>query len=101
MISLRILVAPALIAAAAIAACAKVEVAPAKPLTVDLTVEGMTCSGCEETICSRVRELPGIDSCSAHFETGRVEVVYREGTTNAAQITDAVRSAGYTITNTP
>lgn len=101
MIPLRFVLAPVLFTAATFAACAKVEVVPAQPLTVALTVEGMTCSGCEDSICSRVRELPGIDSCAAHFESGQVEVVYREGTTNAAQIADAVRSAGYTITNKP
>ncbi len=101
MIPLRIVLAPALFAAASFAACTKVEVVPPRSLTVDMTVEGMTCSGCENTICSRVRELPGIDSCSAHFESGKVEIVYREGTTNATQIADAVRAAGYQVTEKP
>jgi copper chaperone CopZ len=99
MIPPRLLLAPALFVVSGVVACSGSEVRVARP--VELSVGGMTCAGCEETICSRVRELPGVVSCNASFEKSTVTVQYRPESTDEAQIADAIRSAGYEVPKRP
>ncbi len=101
MIPLRFLLAPTLFVAGGLAACSKVEVAAQAPQSVDLAVVGMTCTACEDTICSSLRELPGVESCVAHFESGQVSVVYLPNTTDETRIADTIRSAGFEVPKKP
>ena len=86
----------AFLAASAVAACSR-EPAVVATRTVEIPVGGMTCTGCESTIGSAVRALPGVDACAASFAKARVEVTYEPARIDEARIAGAIRAAGYEI----
>lgn len=97
MFPLRFVLAPALFVAAGFAACSEVPGVTYATRTVEIPVGGMTCTGCEGTIGSTVLALKGVDTCTASFEKGRVQVTYKPAFTDEAQIAAAIRSAGYDV----
>lgn len=99
---LRVVIAPVLFvaagsAAAHLAACSKDEGVAHATRSVEMPVEGMTCTGCENTIGSAVLALKGVQACQASFEKSLVAVTYEPTLTDEAAIADAIRAAGYTI----
>ncbi|WP_115863126.1 heavy-metal-associated domain-containing protein [Halorussus litoreus] len=58
-----------------------------------ITVEGMSCGGCEENVENALRDLPGVSDAEADNETGNVTV---EGDATDEEISTAVEDAGYT-----
>ncbi len=80
------------------ASCSKV-VDPVTYATqsVELRVDGMTCAGCENTICSAVRAVEGVESCAADHVAGRVTVVYQITKTNEQKLAETIRTAGYQV----
>ncbi len=97
MIPLRFVIAPALFVAAALAACSKAEVTTTATRSVEIQVEGMTCTGCEGAIGSTVLALEGVESCKASFETSKVLVAYKPALADEAKIAAAIRSVGYKV----
>jgi copper chaperone CopZ len=93
MIPSRTLLVPAAAVAAAVASCAQ----HAAPTTATLRVGGMTCSSCEQTICSRLKELPGVQACAADFQQGSVTVTFDGARTKQDEIAAAIRAAGYEV----
>jgi len=58
----------------------------------EITVEGMNCGGCEETVESALRDLPSVRDAEADNETDTVTV---EGDASDDDIATAVEDAGY------
>jgi copper chaperone len=58
----------------------------------EITVEGMSCGGCEESVETALRDLPGVSDAEADNETDTVTV---EGDASDADIAAAVEDAGY------
>jgi len=58
----------------------------------EITVEGMSCGGCEETVESALRDLPDVRDAEADNETDTVTV---EGDASDDAIAAAVEDAGY------
>src|SRR3981081_772117 len=59
------------------------------------TVEGMTCSHCELSVCKEVKKLNGVDSVQADRTTGRL--VVRGEAIDADAVRQAVEGAGYRL----
>lgn len=59
-----------------------------------LNVEGMDCSGCEESIKRSVGKLPGIQQVNADHVSGRVEVT---GEPDEAEVREAIVDAGFEV----
>ncbi|MFC4551405.1 MULTISPECIES: heavy-metal-associated domain-containing protein [Halorussus] len=57
-----------------------------------ITVEGMSCGGCEETVENALRDVPGVTDATANNETNSVNV---EGDASDEDISAAVEDAGY------
>jgi copper chaperone len=57
-------------------------------------VEGMDCSGCEESIKRSVAKLPGIQEVSADHVSGRVSVT---GEPDEAKVREAIVAAGFEV----
>jgi copper ion binding protein len=58
-----------------------------------ITVEGMSCEHCEQTVEEAVREVSGVSGATADRETQRVDI---EGDPDVDDVVDAVEDAGYT-----
>ena len=76
-------------------------VAPAAPVApkpveeLDLTIHGMTCAGCVNTIERRVLALDGVESCHVNLATGTARVSFDREKTTPADISSAIEAAGY------
>ncbi|MFC7045243.1 heavy-metal-associated domain-containing protein [Halobacteriaceae archaeon GCM10025711] len=58
-----------------------------------ITVEGMSCGGCEETVEEALNGVPGVTGASADRETDSATI---EGDADAGALVEAVENAGYT-----
>jgi len=66
---------------------------------IEVSIGGMTCTGCEETIQARVGMLEGINSVKASYVTGKALVEYLPGITDTVKIKAAITGSGYTVNN--
>ena len=61
-----------------------------------LSVTGMACNGCEESVKNSLLALGDVNSVEADHETDTVEVVAAEAVSDD-KLADAVRDAGYEV----
>lgn len=61
----------------------------------ELTVDGMACTGCEESVTNAVERVDGVHRVEADHETGDVEVTADEDTEDAVR--RAIHDAGYDV----
>jgi copper chaperone CopZ len=65
---------------------------------IEVKIEGMTCTACEQTIQRRVGKLEGIKSVTATFADGRAVIKYYPGTVDTLKMKDAITGSGYVVT---
>lgn len=65
--------------------------------TLTLSVTGMSCMGCVNSVKNLVGALPGIASVEIELASGRVEVKHDPAQTNAAAIRSAIEDGGYGV----
>lgn len=66
--------------------------------TMELVVEGMHCTGCENTIKKSVGELEGVKEVNASHTGGMATVIYDTALTSMAEIKAAIEGKGYKVT---
>ncbi len=64
---------------------------------IRVTIEGMTCSGCEAHIENEVNKLDGILKVDADYEAANTTVKYDETKVDLQKIETAILSTGYKI----
>lgn len=64
---------------------------------VEIVIEGMTCTGCEQHIKSEVAKQNGIVNLDVSYEEGIAYVKYIDGHTSVDLITKAINSTGYEV----
>lgn len=62
------------------------------------SVEGMSCTGCEESVEDALAEIDGISTATADHKTGTVEVETSDDVSDE-RIQTAVEDAGYQVIN--
>lgn len=62
---------------------------------IEVKIEGMTCTACEQTIQRRVGKLEGIKSVTATFTDGRAVIEYYPGTVDTLKMKEAITGSGY------
>lgn len=62
-------------------------------MTVTITVEGMSCDGCERTVVDALREVDGVTDATADRTTDSATV---EGDVDVNALVETVNDAGYT-----
>lgn len=70
---------------------------PAVMVETKLRVEGMSCTGCEETIAKGVNELAGIDSISANHLDSTAFVRFDSNKINLDAIKKVIEGRGYVV----
>jgi len=63
--------------------------------TVTLAIEGMTCTGCENTIKESVTKIAGVTAIQASHLDSTAVVSFDSTKTNLTAIGDAINEAGY------
>lgn len=64
---------------------------------IEVSIGGMTCLGCEQTIQNNVSRLDGIKSVKASFTVGNALIEYLPGKVDTVKIKEAVTGSGYTV----
>ncbi len=64
---------------------------------IDMDVNGMTCTGCENTIKQGVSELPGVVSVQASHTDAKTYVKVDTSQTGIDQISKTISSKGYEV----
>ncbi|XVH31107.1 heavy-metal-associated domain-containing protein [Haloferacaceae archaeon DSL9] len=64
-------------------------------MSTTLTVEGMSCSGCEANVVDALEDVPGVEAASADHEVGTATV---DGDADIDALVTAVKAAGYDAT---
>jgi copper chaperone CopZ len=65
--------------------------------SVTMKVEGMSCNGCAERICSAVAAQPGVQDAAVSFDEGQARVLYDPKTIDEDRLADAVQKMGFRI----
>lgn len=74
--------------------------ASAKPVKVELSVTGMMCMGCVETVRSSIAQMQGVDTVSVSLDSARATVTFKPQITDTVSIREAVELNGYKVTAT-
>jgi len=69
------------------------------PLALELSVQGMTCTGCEQTIQSGLSALKGVKQVKANFKNGKAYVEYIPGVADTMRMRESITSSGYVLAN--
>jgi copper chaperone CopZ len=64
---------------------------------IEVSIGGMMCLGCEQTIQNNVGKLEGIKSVKASFTTGNAMIEYFQGIVDTTKIREAIIGSGYTV----
>jgi copper chaperone CopZ len=64
---------------------------------LDLTVRGMTCSGCEQRIAKALSRLEGVVRSAANHQAGQVRVVFDGARTSEGAVRSTIEQAGYEV----
>lgn len=62
-----------------------------------LTVTGMKCGGCENSIVSKLSVLPGVKSVKASHQDKQVDVEFDPELASLDQIEDTITDAGFKV----
>ena len=66
---------------------------------VEVSISGMDCAACEQTIQTKVAKLDGIKSVKASFDKGKAFIDYTSSVSDIAKIRKAITEAGFMVTN--
>ncbi len=67
--------------------------------TVEFTISGMTCTGCEAHVNHEVNKLSGIIKSTVSYENGNAIIAFDNAKTSTAEIEQAINSTGYSVTD--
>jgi len=70
----------------------------ARPVVVELSITGMSCMGCVETVRSSIAQLEGIDTVSVSLDKANALVTFKPLVTDTMSIRKAVELNGYKVT---
>jgi copper ion binding protein len=64
---------------------------------IEIHVNGMHCTGCENTIKTNVKELKGVTSVEASYKENKAVVSFDSTLTSGTAIVSAINDAGYKV----
>ena len=65
--------------------------------TLTLTVEGMSCGGCEKSISNALLAKDGVTEVNASHSAGTVAIEFDEGKIQADALAAAIEAAGFDV----
>ncbi len=68
-------------------------------LLIEVDIEGMTCTSCEEHITHSIYELNGISDAKTSYENGKAFVSYDSSLVSLERIKQAINNTGYSVKN--
>ncbi len=68
-----------------------------RPIAVELSIQGMSCTGCEQTIQSGIGTIDGVKQVKANYKNGKAYVEFIPGIADTVRMKEKITSAGYTL----
>lgn len=65
--------------------------------TLTLTVSGMSCMGCVNSVKNLVSALPGVSGVQVDLASGRVDVTHDAAQADVQAIREAIEGGGYQV----
>lgn len=65
--------------------------------TLVLSVSGMHCTGCADTIRSLLGLEDGVVTAVVSYEDGTARILYDPATTDAARLSEIIEQAGFSV----
>ncbi len=78
----------------------KADINPENVVLIDMDVEGMTCTGCENTIKTGVSDLEGVVEVEASHVNAKTFVKVDTSLTSPEAISEKISSSGYKVQST-
>lgn len=66
--------------------------------TLQLTVNGMTCGGCESAVMRALQRVEGVEDVSASHAANLVGVTYDPRKVTPAKVKETIEALGYAVT---
>ncbi|SFV06006.1 heavy-metal-associated domain-containing protein [Alicyclobacillus macrosporangiidus] len=63
--------------------------------TATITVKGMTCSGCVNSVTKALKDVEGVQEASVDLQGQKATVTFDEAKTTVAKLKEAIEDAGY------
>jgi copper chaperone CopZ len=76
-----------------------VENASGQVVKYEIKINGMTCTGCEQTIQNSVTGISGVKSIVANHSLGSAVVEFESAKTDTTEIKNKINSTGYVAVN--
>jgi copper chaperone CopZ len=68
-----------------------------EPVAIEVSIAGMHCTGCEETIQMRVGDLEGVKSVKASWQAGNAFIEFYPDKVDTSKIRERINSSGYSV----
>jgi len=68
-----------------------------KMAALELSIQGMTCTGCEQTIQSGLSSVKGVKQVKANYRNGKAYVEIIPGVADTTRIKESITSSGYVL----
>jgi copper chaperone CopZ len=68
-----------------------------EPSVIEVSIGGMSCTDCEQTIQKRVGELEGIKSVKASYVAGNAVIEFFPDKVDSVKIREAITGSGYSV----
>jgi len=65
--------------------------------TINLTVTGMKCGGCETNVIGKLTALAGVERAEAHFKENLVSVDFNADQIDVDELEDVIIAAGFGV----
>lgn len=66
---------------------------------VEISIQGMTCTGCEQTIQTGISSINGVKQVKADFKRGKALVEFIPGIADTTQMKEKIIASGYLVAN--
>jgi len=65
--------------------------------TIQLTVKGMSCSGCVNSVTRRLNSTPGVQSAAVDLDSGIANIDFDDTVTDANSLEKVIESLGFDV----
>jgi len=69
-----------------------------KTVAIELSIQGMTCLGCEQTIQAAIGSINGVKQVKATFKDGKAFVEFVPNMADTMKMKEKVTTSGYIVT---
>jgi len=66
-------------------------------VAVELSIQGMTCLGCEQTIQSGISSIKGVKQVKANFRSGKAFVEFIPAMADTIRMKEKITASGYVV----